>query len=104
LDLRLVLEQSGAIQGSILGGGGLDLERISVRATTDGRTPCTTTPLPGGSFVLTGLARGVYTVVIEGADIHPVRVTDVVVTPPETTRDGRLDRLRPRILSGQGQP
>jgi hypothetical protein len=104
LDLRFVLEPSGALQGSVLLPAGIESDRISVRAATDGRSPFTTTLLPGGSFLLAGLPRGVYTVVIDGAGIHPIRVSDVVVNPPETTKDGRLDRLRPRAVAGQGQP
>jgi hypothetical protein len=103
LDLRFVLEPCGTIQGSVIPGS-FDAERVSVRAVIEGRSPFATTLAKNGTFILGGLPRGVYTVLIDGGGIQPIRVTDVVVNPPETTRDGRLDRLRPRVSGGQGQP
>jgi hypothetical protein len=103
LDLRFVLEPSGAIQGSIVPASAAQAERVSVRAVTSGRTPFATTPQPDGSFTLGGLPRGVYTVFVEGGGIQPIRVSDVVVNPPDVTRDGRLERLRLRGLVA-GQP
>jgi hypothetical protein len=103
-DLRLVLEPSGAIQGSLLVAAPMDSDRISVRAATSGRAPFVTTLQSDGSFTISGLPRGVYSVVIEGGGIEPIRVADVLVNPPEVTRDSRLDRLRPRGLMAQGQP
>lgn len=103
-DLRFVLEQSGAIQGNVIPPAGVDPDRISVRAIVDGRSPFATSPKSGGTFVLSGLPRGVYTVVIDGDDVEQVRITDLVVAPPEITRDGRLERIRLRSRSGQGQP
>lgn len=103
-DLRLVLEPSGAIQGSLLVAAPLDADRISVRAAMSGRAPFVTTLQSDGSFTVSGLPRGVYSVVIEGGGIEPIRVADVLVSPPEVTRDSRLDKLRPRGLMAQGQP
>jgi hypothetical protein len=103
-DLRLVLEPSGAIQGSLLVTAAVDADRISIRAATSGRAPFVTTLQSDGSFTVSGLPRGVYTVVIEGGGIQPIRVSDVLVSPPDVTRDSRLDRLRPLGLAAQGQP
>jgi hypothetical protein len=103
-DLRFVLDVSGGIQGSIVVPPGVDADRISVRAMAAGRSPFVTAPRRGGAFLLTGLPRGVYTVVIEGEGIDQLRISDVVVNPPETNSDGRLDQIRPRPQGAQGQP
>jgi hypothetical protein len=100
-DLRFVLDMSGSIEGAVLAPGA---SHVSVRAWTDGRAPFATSVKPGGSFVLSGLPRGVYTVVFEGDEIVTHRVTDVVVTPPDATHDARLERLRLRGRPLQGQP
>jgi hypothetical protein len=101
-DLRFVLEPSGSIEGSVMLIAGA--ERLSVRATADGRAPFVTAVKTAGSFAVTGLPRGVYTVVVEGDGIFPVSISGVVVNPPEVTRDGRLDRVRLRGRGVQGQP
>ena len=102
-DLRFVLEPSGSIQGSIVAPGAIETGRVSVRAVMNGRDPFVTSLQRDGAFTLGGLPRGVYTVTIDGGGIHPIRVADVLVNPPEVTRDGRLERLRARVLVA-GQP
>jgi hypothetical protein len=96
LDLRFMLEPSGSIQGRAVRSGDVDADRVSVRAVTSGRAPFVTTLQSDGSFILGGLPRGVYTVTLDGGGIQAIRVSDVLVNPPEVTRDGRLERLRLR--------
>lgn len=103
-DLRFILDPSGSIHGSVLTAGPVDAGAVTVRAVTGGRAPFVTSLQGGGSFALTGLPRGVYTVILDGGGILPMQVTDVVVNPPEATRDGRLDHVRLRARPAQGQP
>ena len=99
-----MLEPRGSIQGHAVRSGDIDAERVSVRAVTSGRAPFVTTLQSDGSFILGGLPRGVYTVTLDGGGTQAVRVSDVLVNPPEVTRDGRLERLRLRGGAMTGQP
>jgi hypothetical protein len=104
LDLRFVLDLSGSIRGAVAAVPGLDPARVSIRVVTAGRAPMTTGLRADGTFEIGGLPRGVYTVTIEGEGIEPIRVADVVVHPPRTTCDGRLELLRPKVATGPRQP
>ena len=100
VDLRLMLEAAGAIEGRVFAPEGVLRAHLRVRALRADRAPLATTPSADGAFKLTGLPAGVHVVIVDGPGIEPLRVGDVVVTPPETTKDDRLMRLEPRAPSG----
>jgi hypothetical protein len=103
IELRLVLEPAGAIEGRVLAPRGVVREALRVRALRADRSPIATTPAADGNFRLEGAPAGVYVVVVDGPGIEALRLGDVVVTPPETTKDDRLTRLEPRAAP-RGEP
>ncbi len=103
VDLRLMLEAAGAVEGRVLAPRGVLREHLRVRALRADRAPAATTPLADGTFKLSGLPVGVYVLVVDGPGIEALRLGDVVVTPPETTKDDRLMRLEPRAAP-RGEP
>ncbi|HYC76456.1 MAG TPA: carboxypeptidase regulatory-like domain-containing protein [Planctomycetota bacterium] len=94
-DVKLVLEPAGGIEGRVQLPAGVDAERVRVRALRADRAPAATSLRDDGGFLLGDLPGGVYVLVIDGPGLRTLRVADVVVAPPEITRDDRLARLRP---------
>lgn len=102
-DLRVALDPAGAIAGRVILPAGGAPEHVRVRALRPDRPPSATSLAADGSFHLGELAAGVYVLVLDGPEIRTLRVGDVVVTPPETNAEDRLQRLAPAAAS-RGQP
>jgi hypothetical protein len=102
--LRVALELAGGVEGRVFAPEGVEVAALRVRALRAGRSPAATTPAADGSFRFGGLPQGVYVVVVDGPGVDPLRVSDVVVTPPDVTRDDRLARLTPGASAAGGMP
>ena len=66
---------------------------VTVKAFRDDRPPQQTAVKADGGFAIAGLKAGIYAVLVEGPGLTAMRIGDVLVTPPETTRDQRLERI-----------